>query len=161
MPGPWTIIFYVLIGLAALSAIAAVNNRVMHHYTDPVVAEYEAKLKNANDRAKDAESANVSLRASIDGVREEVKACNAKTKEFEEQSGLAKAAATEALAKAAASAKAMQTALKALRAKASGPATVGDACAQADAILSDLAIDIRTALGLVTITGPTRLPVRP
>lgn len=153
-----TLLAYAFLGLAAISAIAWGNNILGHHYTDPVVAEYEAKLKNAKDRAKEAEDANVSLRASVDKVKEEINSCNAKTDEFEAKSKAAAAAAADAIAKAKAAGVATDLTLKALRAKASGPATAGNACAQADAILSDLATDVRAALGLVTITGPQRLP---
>lgn len=156
-----TLIAYLLMGLAALAFIAGVNNAVKHHYVDSVVAEHEKKEKELTDekdkalaRADTAEAANGTLQGSIKAVED---ACKLRAQEFKDKSEAAEKLAKEEVAKARDRGRALEAALKALRLQASGPPTVGDACKQADAILSDLSRDVRTALGLVTIVGPKRV----
>ncbi|MEO7244986.1 MAG: hypothetical protein ABIX12_07545 [Rubrivivax sp.] len=155
----FNLIFYGILAVAALAAVAAANNVIKHHYIDPVIAEYEPKLKNANDRAADAENANTQLRASVQLVSGEVKVCTDNTRDLKDKGDVATTKARVALAAATERANAAAAELKELRRKAGGPPTVGDACAQADAILTDLSRDIRSILGLST--GPkTSVDVR-
>lgn len=108
----------------------------------------QAATRIANSRADDAEAANVTLRTSVKKVATEAAACTAKTGEFQKAAADAEQRATDAINAKAAAQKSTQLALTALKSKASGPPTVGDACKEADAILSDLSRDIRSILGI-------------
>lgn len=154
------LIAYAIFAFAAMAALAGANNAVKHHYVDPVVAEAEKKLAaeklnttNEKSRAERAEAANKSLEESI---QKRLASCTEKTDLYQQTANAFAMQAEDEHKKAVAARKAMEAAVAKLQDQASGPPTSGDACAQADKILTDLAVDVRDILGIPKDTPPRK-----
>lgn len=123
------------------AVVNSVNNSIRDHYVVPVRAEYEVKLKDANDRIDAQVKVNDALKLQIDGVRKQVNECNDSVDVLKGTEKSNDAKRDEAVKAANDRAAKAEGTIRILKTNAKTP-TRGDFCEQAkqaDDTLSDIA----------------------